>query len=276
MTNDYQAIAAKIKEADALVIGASNGLSISEGIHLFANNAAFHELFGDLESRYGITCLLQGMMGRWPSVEQLWGFWSRMIGRYHVGYTATPMMEDLRALVGEKPHFVVTSNGEGHFQAAGFAPEDVYELEGDWTHLTCARRCSGDIVSADESIRAMTAAEQGGVVSASLIPRCAHCGAPLIPTMAAGVADPKAEARYAAFLERFRGKRIVFLELGVGVRNQLIKAPFMRLTAREPNATYVTFNLGELYVASEIAAKSFTVEGYLNETLAALRKACEA
>ena len=38
----------KLEEADAVLIGASNGLSISEGLHLFADNRAFEELFGDL------------------------------------------------------------------------------------------------------------------------------------------------------------------------------------------------------------------------------------
>ena len=32
--------AEKIREADALLIGASNGLSITEGLHLFAGNQA--------------------------------------------------------------------------------------------------------------------------------------------------------------------------------------------------------------------------------------------
>lgn len=42
---DWNLIAKKIKEADAILIGASNGLSITEGLHLFADNAAFEELF---------------------------------------------------------------------------------------------------------------------------------------------------------------------------------------------------------------------------------------
>ena len=42
---DWNPIAEKIREADAILIGASNGLSITEGLHLFADNAAFDELF---------------------------------------------------------------------------------------------------------------------------------------------------------------------------------------------------------------------------------------
>jgi len=62
---DYQAIAEKIKQADAVLIGASNGLSITEGLHIFADNKAFEDLFGDFKRNYGITCLLHGMTAHW-------------------------------------------------------------------------------------------------------------------------------------------------------------------------------------------------------------------
>ena len=43
---EYKEIAAKLKEADAILIGASNGFSISEGLHIFADNQAFEEVMG--------------------------------------------------------------------------------------------------------------------------------------------------------------------------------------------------------------------------------------
>ena len=63
---------------------------------------------------------------------------------------------------------------------------------------------------------------------------------------------------------------------GIGWRNQLIKAPMMRLVASEPNATYMTINLGEIYIADNIKEKSFGLDGRLDELLPALREACEA
>ena len=45
--NDYYEIAQKIKDADAILIGASNGLSITEGLNLFADDEAFENLFKD-------------------------------------------------------------------------------------------------------------------------------------------------------------------------------------------------------------------------------------
>lgn len=46
-------IARRLAEADAVLVTASNGLSISEGLNIFADDAAFDELFGDLKERRG-------------------------------------------------------------------------------------------------------------------------------------------------------------------------------------------------------------------------------
>ena len=45
--NVYQEISQIIKEADGILIGASNGLSIAEGYNIFADDAWFQENMGD-------------------------------------------------------------------------------------------------------------------------------------------------------------------------------------------------------------------------------------
>lgn len=90
------------------------------------------------------------------------------------------------------------------------------------------------------------------------------------------ILDAAAQARFQKFLDAYHGKKLVVLELGIGWRNQLIKAPLMRLVANEPNASYVTINLGEVYIAENIKAKSFGLDGRLDKLLPALREACES
>ncbi len=36
-------------------------------------------------------------------------------------------MKDLKAIVGDKNYFVITTNGECHFEMGGFAQENIYE-----------------------------------------------------------------------------------------------------------------------------------------------------
>ena len=90
---DWNPIAEKFREADAILIGASNGLSITEGLHLFADNAAFERLFGDFKRKYGLGCILQGMMAGWPSEEEKWAFWARLVHHYCGQYAGDEQFE---------------------------------------------------------------------------------------------------------------------------------------------------------------------------------------
>lgn len=49
-----------IAQADAILIGASNGLSIAEGYHIFANNEMFRRQFGDMQQQYGFRNVVEG------------------------------------------------------------------------------------------------------------------------------------------------------------------------------------------------------------------------
>ena len=49
--NVYQEISQIIKEADGILIGASNGLSIAEGYNIFADDAWFQENIGDFRQQ---------------------------------------------------------------------------------------------------------------------------------------------------------------------------------------------------------------------------------
>lgn len=274
---ELKQIAKKLKEADAVLIGASNGLSITEGLHLFAADEAFQNLFGDLKVKYGLRCILHGMGAQWPAEEEKWGFWSRLVHHYCCGYTATPVMQDLKAIVGEKDYFIVTSNGECHFEMSGFAPENIYEVEGNWLTMQCAKPCHDKIYPAFDTLEEMAAEERGGKIPSHLIPRCPRCGGPMEIHMAGGpwfLEDSAAKENFLTFIKKYHNKRIVILELGIGPRNRIIKEPLMQLTAMEPNYTYVTINLGELYIPKEIREKSFGLDGGLEPVLSQLKEAC--
>lgn len=79
-------------------------------------------------------------------------------------------------------------------------------------------------------------------------------------------------ARYQEFIQNLHGKKLVILEFGIGWRNQMIKAPLMQLAAVEPQARYITFNKGEIYIPEEIKEKSIGVDGNLTVALKEIRK----
>lgn len=266
MENTYQRIYDEIKAADGIMIGASNGLSISDGYNIFADDDWFRENFGDFRNKYGIRSVLQGMFFQFPSPEEQWAYASRLAYRVHYSYEPSEMMQNLYDLVKDKEHFIVTSNGEDHFTPAGFAAERIFEIEGKVTEYRCGNHCHDTVYNNREDVLAM-AAEEDGKVPARLLPRCVKCGSLMEPNTPQDQSFfqtsvwKKKEKNYQAFIQKYHGKKLVILEFGIGWRNQMIKAPLMQLAASEPKAVYVTFNKGELYIPEEIKEKSIGVDG---------------
>lgn len=244
----YEKIKKAIDNADAVLIGASNGLSISEGYNIFADNAWFQDNFGDFRNKYGIHSILEGSFYNFPSPEEKWAFSSRLISRKSYLEEPSQMMKNLHAVVGAKDCFLVTSNTEDHFVPAGFSREQVFEMEGRMTESRCASGCCEDVYENREDVLRMAEAEENGLVPSELVPRCPHCGSPLTVNIADSNSFfqtrhfQKKMQDYQDFIQKYHGKNLVILELGVGWRNRMIKEPLMQLTASEPHAVYITFN----------------------------------
>lgn len=261
---DYEKIAEKIKEADAVLIGASNGFSITEGLHIFADNESFQSLFGDFRQKYGIRSILQGFFFQWPSDEERWAFLSRLISHYSGSYTGSPLMDAVKKLVADKPYFIVTSNGENHFELAGLDPDRILEIEGSWKEMCCASGCHDTRYPTWDVIRSIAGQEKNGRIPTELVPRCPECGRSMTINL-----NPHREQieAYRNFVQKYSSRKLLVLEFGIGARNQLIKAPLMQLVYQIPDAFYITFNKGELYIPSQIQEKSIGVDGSLGEIL---------
>lgn len=279
MEEKFRNIFKAIQKADALLIGASNGLSLSEGYNIFADDPWFQKNFGDFRRRYGIRNVLQGLFFQYPSEESKWGFFSRLISRKCYFEQPGPIMKDLYYLVSSKDYFIVTSNGEDHFVPAGFDRDKVFEMEGRLTQSRCQNGCGADSYENRNEILEMAKAERDGHIPFEQIPRCSCCGGPVTVNMADSNAFFQTEQfqrkmkDYQSFIKKYHEKKLVILELGVGWRNRMIKEPFMNLAASESETVYITFNKGEIYIPSEIAGRSIGVDGDIGE---ALKKICLA
>ena len=119
----------------------------------------------------------------------------------------------------------------------------------------------------------MYQAEQNGEISSELIPCCPDCAGKmkihveLDRSFQRDTAWREKQAAYQAFLNEAQSQNTLFLELGVGARNQLIKLPFMQQVYARDNAFYITVNKGEIYIPPEIAARSLGVDSGLTEWL---------
>ncbi len=263
--------------ADLVIVTASNGLDMSEGLNIFRPDQHFIETYGDLATATGAMSILQGMASPGIAPEQRWAWFARFAQVEWLSYEPTPLMRTVRELVGEKDHMVVTCNIDGRL-AKVFDEQRIVETEGSVRQLTCSAHCCDERLDATEAMRAANARIEDGRVPTELIPRCPHCGAMLTPaTDEMLLAHPDGELRERLALlnqkiERAHGKNIVVLELGIGARNQAIKVPTMDLVATEERATYITFNYNEVFIPKTIADRSIGISGDLGHALAQQRR----
>lgn len=117
-----------LAEANLIVIGASNGLDMAEGLNIFSADAHFREAYGDLARTDGIGCILQGLASPDASVRSRWA--ERFHQREYLEYEPSPLMNGLRRLTEHADSFVITCNIDGHFARAGFDESRVLETEG--------------------------------------------------------------------------------------------------------------------------------------------------
>lgn len=226
--NSIEKATQKIKDADALLISASNGLSISEGFNIFANNQDFEKYFGSFQTKYGIFNILQGVSSHLPATDRT-EFMKRLKQYMITDYHGSRQFENLKQIISDKDYFVITSNADTHFQLNHFDTKKIWEVEGNFFGLE----------------------------------------------MRSSKWERQKEA-FQNFTEKYRNKKIVQLELGIGAQNQLIKLPLMRMVAMNTNWTYITLNFAkEINILPVIADRSIAITGDLTETLEQLKEKSE-
>ena len=216
-----------LAEADLIVVGASNGLDMAEGLNLFCADAHFRETYGDLaqtdgigsgmSSAAGIGCILQGLASPDASVRRRWA--ERFYQKEYLEYQPSLLMNGLRHLTEHADTFVITCNIDGRFARAGFDENRMLETEGSIR------------TSIDER-------------------RLAHPDA---------FATAQLE-ELARLVQAHRNGRVAILELGVGLRNGVIKRMLAQVANACEHATYIAFNYSQAMVP-DASCETILVEG---------------
>ena len=255
---------AALQECEAVVIGVGSGLSTAAGYTYTGER--FQKYFADYAEKYGIRDMYSGGFYPFPTQEEFWGYWSRYIFINRYMDAPKPVYEKLLRLVADKNYFVITTNVDHCFQKAGFAKKRLFYMQGDYGLFQCSEPCCRKTYDNEISIRKMLEEQSDMRVSAELIPYCPICGKPMTMNLhcdATFVQDDgwyRASQRYKEFLEQHKGKRVLFLELGVGMNTPaIIKFPFWHLANEWKKAAYACINLGEAYAPEEIKAKSICI-----------------
>ena len=282
-----------LAEADAVVIGAGAGLSTSAGF--VYSGERFEKYFFDFAAKYHFSDMYSGGFYPYTTQEEFWAYWSRYIWINRYMDAPKPVYDDLLAMVRNKDYFVITTNVDHCFQKAGFDKNRLFYTQGDYGLFQCSEPCHNKTYENEETIRKMVPA-QGWIIEAdnsltlpehaavkmevptALLPVCPVCGKPLSmnlrsdDTFAEDEGWRHAAERYETFLRTCKDK-VLFLELGVGYNTPgIIKYPFWRMTAQNPNATYACVNYGEAVCPKEIMNQSICVDGDIGEVIRTLEQ----
>ena len=288
LENEISLLKEKIAKADAVVIGAGAGLSTSAGFTY--SGMRFEQYFSDFSKKYDFSDMYSGGFYPFETLEEHWAYWSRYIYINRYMDAPKPVYDRLFALVKDKDYFVLTTNVDHCFQKAGFDKKRLFYTQGDYGLFQCSKPCHAATYDNENVVRQMVVHQGFEIqnndlvipenneikmdIPAELVPKCPKCGRPMSMNLRADntfVQDEGwylASERYAEFLRRHKGLKVLFLELGVGMNTPgIIKYPFWRMTSENPEAYYISINYGEAFAPTEIRKQSTCMQCDINEVL---------
>ena len=283
----------EIEKADAIVIGAGAGLSTSAGFTY--SGERFEKYFFDFSKKFGISDIYSGGFYQFPDKETTWAWWARHIYFNRYINPTKPVYNDLFSIVKDKEYFVITTNVDHLFQRAGFDKKRLFYTQGDYGLFQSVNSQNQNTYDNEEWV--LKAIEAQGFkknsegifevpqnkkismkIPTELIPKCPD-GSDVIMNLRADssfVEDEgwhRASKNYYNFLEKYKDKHILFLELGVGNNTPvIIKYPFWQMTMENKNAIYACINYNEAFCPTQIKDRSICIDGDIGDVLKKIMK----
>lgn len=288
-SEDIKILKDKIENADAIVVGAGAGLSTAAGF--IYNGETFKKYTFDFIKEYGISDFYSGGFYPFPTKEIMWAYWSRNI--YVNRYLDAPKdtYKKVLNLLKGKDYFVITTNVDHQFQKAGIDKKRLFYTQGDYGLFQSVDKNNNKTYDNEEIIYKMLEAEgfvknENGIhdivnendilmsVPTELIPKCKDDGSDMtlnLRTDDSFVEDEglhQASSRYIDFIDRVKNKKVLFLELGVGMNTPvIIKYPFWKMVLENNDSTYACINYNEAFCPDEIVDRSIIINEDIDKVL---------
>jgi NAD-dependent SIR2 family protein deacetylase len=226
-----------LQQAEALVIGAGAGMGVDSGLPDFRGNEGFWRAYPPMRD-LGVS--FSDMANpRWfeRDPDLAWGFYGHRLNLYrqtepHAGFARLLEFGDSLP----QKYFVFTSNVDGQFHKAGFAPQRIVEAHGSIHHLQCSRPCSRDIWSAENT---HIEVDEASFRVRSGEPVCPYCGALARPNILmfgdwAWLPErtEEQERHFQSWLNGLTPGRLVVLEFGAGGAVPTVRMQSESLAAR--------------------------------------------
>ncbi|WP_261163901.1 hypothetical protein [Microbacterium sp. Marseille-Q6965] len=257
-----------IRDADRVLIGAGAGLSAAAGYD-YTDKARFRELFPAL-SAAGFSARYE-LIGHPLPPRYNWGYWAVHVDDIRLGDEPNPLYQALRNVVGDREHFVMSSNVDAFFTRNGFDHDRVYTPQGDYALYQCLTPCTRQVWDARPIIaHALKDYDPAtGQTSEAAIPSCPNCGGDVFLNVYAGAwyindhFTPQLDGLNAWLGQtRERGESLAILEIGSGFNTPgVIRWPMERLAAHIPGAKLIRINRDHAGVPASLASQSASIDG---------------
>jgi NAD-dependent SIR2 family protein deacetylase len=251
-----------IATADRLLITAGAGMGVDSGLPDFRGPQGFWSAYPPYQ-KLGLN-FIDLANPRWfeddPTLA--WGFYGHRMNLYrstkpHDGFgvllswiarieaSGAPRIKASGAskLPGG---FVFTSNVDGHFQRAGFAPDAVLEVHGSIDWLQCGSACGAGIFRAD-TIEIQI--DDHTMRAVGLLPTCPSCGRLARPNILMfgdwdwnPARTAEQEQRLHQWLDRASAGRLVIIECGAGTEVPTVRR-FSEEVIRRTGARLIRINV---------------------------------
>lgn len=239
-----------IKNAEILIVTAGAGIGVDSGLPDFRGDKGFWKAYPMYE-RLNLSFVEAANPIHFENDPYFgWGFYGHRLELYrkttpHKGFNI--MLNWASKWI--KDYFVVTSNVDGQFQKAGYEESRIYEIHGSIHYLQCVVPCSDSIWENKETIEI-----DYTTMRAKNIPMCEYCSNVSRPNILMfgdyswiPSRSHRQSERFEDFLERYKGRKIVVVEIGAGTAIPSIRYTSERI-GRNYSATVVRINPREPHI----------------------------
>lgn len=272
--NDFddriKAAKTRLKDADAVVVGAGAGLSAAAGLDY--SGSEFRKEFADYIEKYGFPDLYSSSFHEFKTEEERWARWARHIDYIRFRPDAMALYKELYDLVKTKNYFVITTNVDAQFRKAGFDRDRIFEVQGDYGQMQCAVGCHQELYSDKDVVKEIVKHSHDLTVDSKYIPKCPVCGGNMDVHVRKSQFFVQDEAwyesaeRYEGFMKRYADNgNVALLELGIGYNTPtIIRYPFERIVFNNPHATLIRLNAEYPHGPQETASRTISFTENMN------------
>ena len=264
----------RVQEAECIVVGGASGLSAAGGGDFYySDTPSFREHFGKFADKYGFKGAFSGMMHRFSTRNEHWGYVATFLNTTQNAPIREPYLDLDRILQGKDFH-ILTTNQDTQFVKI-YPEEKVAQIQGDHRFFQCSKQCCDRTWDAVKPVEKMIEAIGDGTsIPEELIPHCPVCGAEAFPWVRGygnflqGRKYDEQYQKISKYIMNNKEEKILFLELGVGrMTPMFIQEPFWNLTLNLPDAYYIAINEQYDFLPKDIEEKGMVIKGDIAKVL---------